>query len=63
MISGIQNRECHQAFFAAALVTLHKLDREIAALPENEAVVALQKLGKEITEICTARSETLKARN
>lgn len=53
--AAIQNKECHQAFFAGALVTMGKMT-DIAALEEDAAVLALEKLHKEILEINQARA-------
>lgn len=61
-ITGIQNRECHQAFFAGALIALG-LMTELSALPEDTAVVELEKLMREGRETCGGIASAMKDRN
>ena len=58
----IQNRECHQAFFAGALVMARLMD-EIAKLPQDLAIANLRKLTTEALQVCQYRADTLKGRN
>ena len=61
-ISGIQNRECHQAFFAGAFATTNLL-KALAELPDDQAVAGLDKLKREILEFHMAVVGAMKARN
>lgn len=62
-LPAMQNKEVHQAFFAGALTFLKITTDEIAALPDDEAVVEYAKLQREIKEIVQARIKTLEGRN
>lgn len=61
-ISAEQNRECHQAFMAGALVTLRRL-REISTLSEDKAVQNLAALHSEAEEFARLRVNVLNAKN
>jgi len=61
-ISGVQNRECHQAFFAGAFVVSNLFDA-LAELPEDQAVAALAKLKREILEINQSIATAMRDRN
>lgn len=62
-ISAIQNRECHQAFFAGAMVALVTADKAASTLTEDEAVKTLQSMAKEVMEVCEFRLKTLGSQN
>jgi hypothetical protein len=57
-VNAIQNQECHQAFFAGAAVALGNMST-LAELPEDEAVVELQKLFTEAMSVLQLRSQHL----
>jgi hypothetical protein len=61
-LSAIQNRECHQAFFAGALCAINSMNA-LSELPEDNAVAELSKLTAECVEICQARAFVLKTQN
>jgi len=50
-ISFTQTKECHQAFFAGALMVL-KAMHELAELPDADAEAALGKLRAEVHGVC-----------
>jgi hypothetical protein len=60
-ISNIQEKECSQAFYAGFAIALEKLSA-IAAKPEDEAVVELEALHKDV-EACLASLLNQKRRN
>ena len=51
-ISGIQNREIHQAFFAGALIAFTTTDNNSKGLSDEEGAVQLGKLVREALEVC-----------
>lgn len=57
-IPADQNRECHQAFMAGALVALN-LARAASELPEAEAEKELAKVFNEASEWCKLHSIAL----
>lgn len=61
-ISGVQNRECHQAFFCGALVIADTLN-EVTTLPDNEAEAALKKLIGEVISVTDSIHSTMKDGN
>jgi hypothetical protein len=58
-ISGVQNAECHQAFFAGASIALGFMD-DISKLPTGEAVKQLHALCMEAAEVLEARANAIK---
>lgn len=60
---AIQNRECHQAFFAGALSVMNALTGPVTQLSDEEGVKAVEKLSVEIRGVCNARVATLEAMN
>lgn len=61
-ISGTQNRETHQAFFAGAFV-MTKAMEAASELPEQEGAVALGKLIAEAKEFIESIKLAMEARN
>ncbi len=61
-ISGVQNRECHQAFFAGALVVSKQLN-DISKLPEGVAEAQFQKMVQEAFEVTSSIAQSIRARN
>ncbi len=49
-----QNKECHQAFMAGAMNAI-KLVTEAAGLPEEQAVVEVEKLKRELVHIAATQ--------
>jgi hypothetical protein len=63
-IEGIQNRECHQAFFSGALVAIEAMmDISNNTTDDSKAVKAVDRLLSEVLSVCQARANTLKDRN
>lgn len=61
-LSAIQNRECHQAFFAGALVALYNC-MALADLKDDMAEKKLCSILGEVEAVCKARAQTLQDRN
>lgn len=62
-ISGAQNLECHQAFFAGALVVLKLAVERADGLSEEQAYKQIGDLIREAQEVCQRRIYSGKARN
>jgi len=62
-ITANQNRECHQAFFAGALVALQSVKTIANALPEGHAAAAVGALMMEAELVTGAHVANLKKRN
>lgn len=61
-ISPIQNKECHQAFFAGALTTI-LLMHQAGQLPDAQAESALARLQAEAQQACQGIADRAQARN
>lgn len=57
-----QNKQLHQAFFAGAFIYMLEMEA-ITALPEDQAMVELSKLQREVREIVSARASSIQGRN
>lgn len=63
-IEGTQNRECHQAFFAGALIAFETMKAIASGIKdEDEAAKAVGKLADEVAQVCRYRITTLLDRN
>jgi hypothetical protein len=61
-IPAVQNRECHQAFFAGALAGMSEM-KAISELPEEEALAAITKLVHEAGQVCKIHAWPMQFRN
>lgn len=61
-LPAVQNRECHQAFFAGALAGMAEM-KAISELPEEEATSAIKKLFNETAGICQVHAWAARLRN
>jgi len=62
-ISGDQEAQLHQAWFACAFEILNGVIIEVAALPDHHAEVALQTLANEALRTCEERADGVKGHN
>lgn len=62
-VSPIQNREVHQAFFAGAMIAFTAMHEATAHPNEAEAGVYLDKLSKEVDEVCQHKVKCARDRN
>jgi len=58
----IQRKELHRAFFAAAFVTLQKMDA-ISALPEPQAIAKLREVTNEVNTVMAQNVANAQDRN
>jgi hypothetical protein len=61
-ISGVQNRETHQAFYAGAFIICMAM-LEASQLPDDDAVKLLESLIKEAEETMKKIHSNMKGRN
>lgn len=57
-----QNKQLHQAFFAGAFTYMQQIEA-ITMLPEEEAMVALSKLQREVREFVVLTGSSIQGRN
>lgn len=62
-IPAEQNRECHQAFFAGALVVLKLAVERSYGLSDEDAYKSVGALIREAQEVCEQRVYAVKVRN
>lgn len=62
-MSGVQNKELHQAFFAGALSYTLLVLKASNNMSEDDAMKYLDKLGSEIMKISLARAQLARDRN